>query len=124
MKTKLAHEWSSYLDLFLRRNNGRPTRLGVFVDEARGTQDYWIEDGLPLSSVTVEPKEASADIEMVFAAKSDSDERAYTHIINDARFIRFGLGISSHEDCLEISDFENRTTVLRFEDFPVPDLDR
>lgn len=124
MKTKLAHEWNSYLDLFLKRNEGRPTRLGVFVGEARGTQDYWIEDGLPLASVTVEPKETVADIEMIFASKSDPDERAFTHIINDARAIRIGLGIGNHDDSLEITDCEARTTVLRFEDFAGADLDK
>jgi hypothetical protein len=119
MKPQSIDEWSRFIDLFLERNSGRPTRLGVFVEEARGTQDFWVEDGLPLNSVTVEPGTSSADVEMMFGDKSDSDKKAFTHIIKGARSIRFGLGFGNTDDVLEITDLKGRTTVLRFENFEV-----
>jgi hypothetical protein len=87
----------------------------VFVEENRGTQDFWVEDGLPLNAVTVEPGPDSADVEMMFGAKSDFEDRAFTHIIKGARSIRFGLGFGNRDDVLEITDLEGKTTVLRFE---------
>ena len=117
MNAKTGHEWSSFLALFLDRNQGKPSRLGVFVGEDRGIQDFWIEDGLPLRSVTVEPREGSADVEMVFGSKTGSEETAFTHHIAAARSIRFGLGLGEYEDTLEITDDSNNTAVLRFEEF-------
>lgn len=118
METKTTHEWSRFLDLFLARNRGRPTRLAVFVEEDRGTQDFWIEDGLPIKSVTVETKSGKTDVEIIFGGKSDPDERPFTHMISNAKSLRFELGVLSEDDFLEIRDDKGHNTVLRFENFP------
>ena len=43
------HEWTKYLRFFAEQNAGRPTRLGVFEHDGNILNDYWLEDGLPLS---------------------------------------------------------------------------
>lgn len=118
MEARTKHEWSRFLELFLSRNENRPTRLGIFVEEDRGTQDFWVEDGLPLTAVTVEPKSGRTDVEMIFGSRSDPDERTMTHVISDARSMKMTLGVSIDADTLEFADAEGRNTVLRFENFP------
>lgn len=117
METKAQHEWSRFLDLFLTRNENRPTRLGVFIEEDRGTQDYWIEDGLPLTAVTVETHSGRTDVEMMFGASSQPGETRMTHLVTGARSMKIGLGLSADDDLLEFADSEGRHTVLRFENF-------
>ena len=117
MQAKMQYEWSRFLDLFLARNQGRLTRLGVFVEEQRGTQDYWIEDGLPLTAVTVEPRESRTDIELLFGKRDMPGETQLTHVVSDARSLKFELGLTRESDCLELTDSEGKHTVLRFENF-------
>ncbi len=111
------HNWSGFLDLFLGRNERRPTRLGVFVDETRGTQDFWIEDGLPLTGITVETHGGRTDVGMVFGHPAKPQETQMTHLVTDARSMKVSLGLSNEDDSLEFADSEGRHTVLRFENF-------
>lgn len=117
MQAKTQIEWTRFLDLFLARNSGRATRLGVFVEEQRGTQDFWIEDGLPLTAVTVEPRGDRTDVELLFGKKEMPAETQLTHIVNDARSLKLELGLTRESDCLELTDAEGQHSVLRFENF-------
>lgn len=117
MQAKTENEWSRFLDLFLTRNSGRATRLAVFVEEERGTQDFWIEDGLPLTAVTVEPRENKTNVELLFGSKDKPGETLMTHVVLDARSLKLELGLTNLGDCLELADSEGKHTVLRFENF-------
>ena len=117
MQAKTQNEWSRFLDLFLTRNAGRATRLAVFVEEDRGTQDFWIEDGLPLTAVTVESRERGTEVELLFGKRDAPGDTQMTHIVHDAKTLKLELGLTNKGDCLELADAEGNHAVLRFEDF-------
>ena len=99
------HSWTNFLKYYAEQNTGRPTRLGVFENG----NDFWIEDGLPLSGIVVEARgESSPTIEIMLG-----DE--FTHTIAKARHARISFSVDGDNDGLDITDAEGKTTILRFE---------
>lgn len=115
MKAEAKHDWTRFLDLFLERNRDRPTRLGVFVESGEAFDDYWIEDGMPLNGITVEPRDERTDVELMFADAGGTGETRMTHVVKDARSMKFELDLTGDKDSLEFSDSEGKHTVIRFE---------
>ena len=114
--TAAKSAWTDFLKLFGEQNHLRPTRLGVFVREGDVLQDYWIEDGLPLSGIALEMNGADAPtIEIMLGDKADAAH--YTHSIKKARQIKFELTLNAENDGIEITDAEGKITVLRLENF-------
>lgn len=77
-------------------------------------QDYWLEDGLPLTGIDVDSHDEhqGPTVEIMLG----SDEKGHmTHVVKDARFVRIVLSASGETDGLDIEDSEGKTTVLRFE---------
>src|SRR5690348_4695716 len=108
-RTIEQNEWSKFLREYSDRNHGRPTRLGVFQVEAGATNDYWIEDGLPLIAVDAYMNRGQVRIDLLF--------ENFTHSIEGASNI-VCLRNGDANDGLDISDSEGTTTQLRFEDWP------
>ena len=102
------HRWCGQLQSFSSENRGRPTRLGVFEPTDGGTNDFWLENGLPLQEVVFENHNGSSFVEMIFDG--------FTHTISNARRMEFHVGISRNDDGLNVVDANGRTSVLRFED--------
>ncbi len=118
--TATKSTWTDFLKLFGKQNNRRPTRLGVFVPHGDSLEDYWLEDGLPLTGVDIELHgENAPTIEIMLGDKTDRESRHFTRSIKNVRQIKFELSFNTENDGLEITDDDGKITVLRFENFPV-----
>lgn len=115
MQTARQHRWSELLDLFSRRAAGKPTRLGVFVEEERGYQDLWVEDGLPLAGISVDTDSGDTDVELMFKGREDSVGDHYTHSVRRVREVAVRMASDPLDDTLEIVDQDGKRTLLRFE---------
>ena len=102
-------EWRAFLKSYGSRNVGRPTRLGVFDTSDGVTDDYWLEDGLPLVGLAIEPKAGKTEIEIFL----DS----FTHSIADATGL-VSVEDEGREEGIDIFDADGKTTVMRFETWP------
>jgi hypothetical protein len=110
--TQTKKNISDWLRLFSEQHSERPTRLGVFVREGDGLQDYWIEDGLPLAGIDAEANGA-ANIEIMLGR--EDGERHLTHSVKNARAIKIEISVDGQKDGLEITDADGKITILRFE---------
>lgn len=115
MKAETKHDWTRFLELFLERNRDRPTRLGVFVESGEAFDDYWIEDGMPLNGIAVDPVRDRTDVELLFGDADGSGETRMTHVVRDAGSMKIHLGLTRDKDSIEFADSEGKHTVLRFE---------
>jgi hypothetical protein len=102
------HSWSTVLKEYSEQNKDRPTRLGLFELEKGNVNDYWIEDGLPLTGIDVD---FHGDIPAIEIVLGD-----YTHSIKGARRFELHFSLNGDDDGISIIDSEGKTTVLRFED--------
>jgi hypothetical protein len=100
-------EWPEFLRSYTQKNNGRPTRLGVFEKRDGFFDDYWLEDGLRLIGVDVDQHDDRTRIEIVL--------ENYTHSVGDANEVRFINNPNTGEEGLDILEKNESTTVLRFE---------
>jgi hypothetical protein len=107
-------DWADFLKNYSARNKGRPTRLGVFEQTDDIMNDYWIEDGLPLVAVDSYPDNGDTNVEILFDK--------YTHAIDGAAKLVSIVG-EGNDQGLDISDAEGKTTVMRFENWPLKNED-
>lgn len=101
--TKKQISWTNFLKFYSEQNKGRPTRLGVFDSG----NDYWLEDGLILTGIDFDTRRNAIEIML-------SDE--ITHTINDVKKVEASFSLDEINDGLDITDFEGRITILRFEE--------
>jgi hypothetical protein len=113
-ETRTTHSWSKFLRLFSQQNNGRPTRIGVFEGDAGRMNDYWVEDGLPLLGIDLDPEGRNAPSLEIMLGGADG-ARHMTHTVSQARFVKIVLSPDGETDGLDIEDGEGKTTILRFE---------
>ena len=108
-------QWHRFLREYSDRNQGRAIRLGVFETRHGGvTNDYWIEDGLPLVAIDVSPNNGKTRVDILF--------ENYTHAIDGAAtLVRINDDGADHG--LDISDANGVTTILRFENWPITSED-
>jgi hypothetical protein len=100
--------WSTFLKEYSERNEGKPTRIGVFEVGEGFSNDYWIEDGLPLVGLDAYPDRDKKRIDILF--------ENYTHSIDDVAEVRCIDG-PVNDQGLDIADKHGRITHLRFEDW-------
>jgi hypothetical protein len=105
--TKTQHRWATFLKFYTEQNEGRTTRLGVFESAADVVNDYWIEDGLPLSGIDVDVNGELPAIEIMLGS--------YTHSVSDVRSLKVHYSLEGNEDGVDITGNDGNTTVLRFE---------
>ena len=107
-------DWADFLKNYSERNKGRPTRLGVFEPSGDIINDYWIEDDLPLVAVDTYPDNGDTNVEILFDK--------YTHAIDGAAKL-VSVGAEGKDEGLDISDAKGKTTVMRFENWPLKNED-
>lgn len=103
-------DWTDFLKGYSSRNEFRPTRLGVFVSSEGNANDFWIEDGLPLVALDAYSHKDKMCVDILF----DN----YTHQIDGVARIVDIEGEGTDQG-LDICDVKGRTTLLRFEDWPI-----
>jgi Family of unknown function (DUF5335) len=104
---KTQHCWESFLKFYSEQNKGRKTRLGVFEREADVVTDYWIEDGLELVGVDIDPDGELPTVEVLL--------EGYSHSIVGVRSLNVHYSHTAEDDGLDIADANGKTTILRFE---------
>lgn len=111
MKPQAEMNWAKYLRLFSEQNRNRPTRIGIFEGEPPSIEDLWLEDGLPLAGIEVDP---DGEIDILL----DNGPAATGHMtrrISGAKLIRIVLTDDGEDDGLDIDNDKGDRTVLRFE---------
>jgi hypothetical protein len=101
-------DWVDFLRGYSARNQGRPTRLGVFEESDGVINDYWIEDGLPLIAVDAYPDDGETTVDILFDT--------YTHSIDGAAKL-VSIEGDGKDQGLDILDSDGKTTVMRFENW-------
>ena len=107
---KNLSNWQQFLKFYTDQNTGRPTRLGVFELNKDVVNDYWLEDGLPLIAIGIEPAASDNSVEIMVGDM--------THVIEGAIKLTAHFTSSGFEDGLDILDRHSRVTILRFEKVP------
>ena len=101
--TTTQTQWQDFLRYFGDKNKGRPTRLGVFDNG----NDYWLEDGLRLIGVDLDPGKASPSVQIMLGN--------FTHTIREVSRLTFHLSNDGNSDGVDVTDAEGRVAMLRFE---------
>ena len=105
------HEWTKFLKFFSEQNAGRPTRLGVFERSGDVVNDYWLENGLPLTGIDIDTKKELPSVQITVGN--------FTHKVDSAVKLLFHFSLSGNEDGIDISCANGQTTVMRFESKPL-----
>lgn len=101
------HSWTSILRFYSEQNEGRITRLGLFEPTGDSVTDYWLESGLPLRGIDIDPDAGHAIIQIMVGD--------LTHEVSEPRKLVFQFTSGGDEDGVDVTDADGRTTVLRFE---------
>ena len=104
---KTQHRWEAFLKFYSEQNKGRKTRLGVFEREGDVVTDYWIEDGLALAGLDIDPIGELPTVQILL--------EGYSHSIAHVRSLIVHYTHSAEEDGLDIADLNGKTTILRFQ---------
>ena len=103
METTTQPRWQEFLRSFGEKNEGRPTRLGVFENG----NDYWLEDGLPLVGVDLDPRKPNASVQIMVGS--------FTHTVRSVTRLTFHLSADGDSDGVDVTDAEGKVAMLRFE---------
>ena len=107
---KQQADWANFLKYYSEANKDRLTRIGVFETFSDVTDDFWIEDGLPLCGIDLEIRKDTPVIEIIL--------KGYTHVVRGVRTIRPTYSLDGSEDGLDLIGPGETTTTLRFEGGP------
>jgi len=107
--------WQSDLAAFSKRNNMRPTRLEVLGPAGEVETDFWLENGLLLAGIDLDPdRERGTCVEIMLQAPSASNKNHVTHTVAGVK--RLVLETADGRDkALEIEDKEGSVTIMHFE---------
>ena len=115
MKAQAQMKWGKYLQLFSNENRNRPTRIAVYEGEPGSMLDYWLEDGLPLSDIDVDPDGSTGPQVQIMLDNGPTAPANLTHRVIGARFVKITLSVTGEADGLEIQNSNGETTVVQFE---------
>lgn len=115
MKAKQQHNWAQFFGIFTEQNVGRKTRIAVYQGAPDSLTDYWLEDGLPLVGVDIDPDGERGPAIQIMLQKPGQVAHM-THTVTGATSVKFTLSASGNADGLEIDNSDGETTVLQFED--------
>ena len=104
---KTRHSWEVFLKFYSEQNKGSKTRRGVFEREGDVTNDYWIEDGLALVGIDLDPNGELPTVEILL--------EGYSHSISGVRSLDVHYSQAAGDDGLDITDLLGKTTLFRFE---------
>ncbi len=105
--TKRHANWVDFLKYFSETNRNRETRIGLFETVSDVTNDYWLENGLPLLGIDLDTENGTTVVEIML-------ER-YTHVVRGVRTIRPIYSFDGTEDGIDFIGPGETTTILRFE---------
>jgi hypothetical protein len=107
--------WQSDLAAFGKRNTMRSTRLEVLGPGREVEADFWLEDGLRLAGIDLDPDgQRGTYVEIMLQAPSTSNKNHITHTVAGVK--RLELETTDGRDkALEIEDEEGRVTIMHFE---------
>ena len=106
METAKRSQWQDFLRYFGEWNEGRPTRLGIFDNG----NDYWLEDGLPLTGVDLDARKGNASIQIMLGH--------FTHTVRGVSHLTFHFRNDGKSEGFDVTDAEGRVSMLRFEKEP------
>jgi hypothetical protein len=108
-------KWKNELMSFNERNHQRPTRLEVIICSKEVESDYWLEDGLLLEGIELDPYgDRDLSVEIMLQAQAQETRNHLTHYVIGVR--RIGLEtLDGRDEGLEIEDSKGAVTILRFE---------
>ena len=107
--------WQSDLAAFSKRNNMRPTRLEVLGPAGEVESDFWLEDGLLLAGIDLDPDgERGTYVEIMLQAPSTSSKNHITHTVAGVKRLELEM-TDGRDKALEIEDGEGRFTIMHFE---------
>src|SRR5260370_40752245 len=107
--------WINYFDEFTRRNQSRPTRLGVFGENGAQLE----ERGLPFAGISLERGNGKPSIEIMFGGPNGGTPRHLTRVIENVQEITPKRGLDGRDEALEIVDTQGEKNLLRFEPHPM-----
>lgn len=98
---------TNMLSLFTAANQGRPTRIGILKPGHKGTDDLWLESGLPLTEVEYE----DSTVPSIHISAEGLRHQSVEPVSVSWVFTRDEMG-----DGLDVSCSDGTVTILRFED--------
>ncbi len=104
---RTQHRWDKFLKFYSDQYKGRRTRLGVFEQNDGVTNDFWVEDGLPILGVDLDSSGERPTVEVLL--------QGYSHSVVDARGLNVHFSLDGDEDGLDIIHENGTSTILRFE---------
>jgi len=104
---KPQYEWTNFLKFFGKENLDRPTRIGLFETVDGVTNDYWIENGLPLKGIDVDFNGRLPVVEIML--------EGLTHVVRNVKGLRPIYSFDGNEEGMDIIDSGGATTILRFD---------
>ncbi len=109
-------QWDEYIKEFSERNSMRPTRLEVMGQPGAFESDFWLEGGLPLAGISLEPEgEGAPQIEIMLGGEANHAARHMTHTVSGVQRVVRETGEDGREATLELEDKEGAITILHFE---------
>lgn len=106
--------WGALIKEFNRKNRMRVTRLGQ-IKAGEVTEDYWLEDGLPLAGIDLDTDgKGGKTIEIMLGGEGET-EANMSHCVSRVQKIRLQLTADGEDDGLDVEDSDGVTTILRFE---------
>lgn len=113
-------DWLPFINEFSERNRLRVTRLEVIGNGYTGVsrqpsveKDFWMEDGLPLVGIGLEPAPDDAPrVEIMLGSDSINPPVHMTHTVEGARRVARTLGVDGRESELEIEGADGAVTIL------------
>jgi len=104
---RTQHRWDKFLKFYSEQYKGRRTRLGVFEQSQGVTNDFWIEDGLPILGIDLDSSGDRPTVEVLL--------NGYSHSVADAQGLNVHFSLDGDEDGLDIIHGNGTSTILRFE---------
>lgn len=109
-------QWDEYIKEFNRRNRMRSTRLEVMGEAGAFESDFWLEGGLPLTGISLEPEgEGAPRVEIMLGGEANHVARHLTHTVSGVQRVGREIGEDGREVTLELEDKEGAITLLHFE---------
>ena len=107
--------WQCDLAAFGKRNNMRPTRLEVLGPAGEVETDFWLEDGLLLAGIDLDPDgERGTCVEIMLQGPSVSSKNHMTHTVAGVKRLVLET-TDGHDGGLELEDGEGKVTIMHFE---------
>lgn len=108
-------QWPIFFTEYVRRNEGRPTRLEVIGGNVE--DDFWLECGVPLTGIDTDTQGRDAPhVEIMLGGEPGRQgEKHLTRNISRVRRVTPEVSEDGRDQGLEIEDVEGIKTILRFE---------